>query len=202
MNVYVESNFVLELALLQEQSDSCEQLLDLCGSGRTALAIPAYSLAEPYETLIRRRNQRRQIKRDLDDELKQIARTATYADRVDRFEELTAMLISSADEGVRRLEEVLTKVIEVAEVISLDAAVLRASIRYQQTHDFSPQDAIVYATVISDLVRRSPDERKCFLNRNLKDFDDQVVVDELQAHRCKLLPRFDSGLKFILSNLD
>ena len=202
MNVYVESNFVLELALLQEQSASCEQLLDLCGSGRAALVIPAYSLAEPYETLIRRRNQRRQIKHDLDDELKQIARTATYADRVDRFEELTALLISSADEGVRRLEEVLTKVIEVAEVISLDATVLTASIRYQQTHDFSPQDAIVYATVISDLERRSPDEQSCFLNRNSKDFDDQVVVDGLQAYRCKLLPRFDSGLSFILSNLD
>ena len=99
---------------------------------------------------------RRQIKHDLDDELKQIARTATYADRVDRLEELTALLISSADEGVRRLEEVLTKVIEVAEVISLDATVLTASIRYQQTHDFSPQDAIVYATVISDLGRRPP----------------------------------------------
>lgn len=193
---------MLELALLQEQSASCERLLDLCGSGQTTLVIPAYSLAEPYETLIRRRNQRRQIKHDLDDELKQIARTATYADRVDRFEELTAMLINSADEGVRRLEEVLTKVIDVAEVISLDATVLTASIRYQQTHDFSPQDAIVYATVISDLGRRSPDEQKCFLNRNSKDFDDQVVVDELQAHRCKLLPRFDSGLGFILSNLD
>ena len=202
MNVYVESNFVLELALLQEQSASCEELLGLCGGGRVALVIPAYSLAEPYETLVRRRNQRRQIKHDPDDELKQIARTATYADRVDRFEELTALLISSAEEGVRHLEEVLTKVIQVAEVISLDAAVLTALIRYQHAHDFSPQDAIVYATVISDLSRRSPDEQKCFLNRNSKDFDDQVVVDELQGHRCKLLPRFDSGLGFIFSNLD
>ena len=29
MNVYVESNFVLELALLQEQSGSCEEILSL-----------------------------------------------------------------------------------------------------------------------------------------------------------------------------
>ena len=112
------------------------------------------------------------------------------------------MLIGNADDGVRRLEDVLTKLIEVAEVIPLDASVLTASIRYQQTHDFPPQDAIVYATVISDLRRCSPEEQKCFLNRNSKDFDDQVVVDQLQAHRCKLLPRFDSGLSFILSNLD
>ncbi len=193
---------MLELALRQEQSASCEELLDLCESGRVTLVIPAYSLAEPYETLIRRRSQRRQIKHDLDEQLKQIARNTTYADHVVRFEELTALLISSANEGVRRLQDVLTKFIEVAEVIPLDASVLTASIDYQQSHDFSPQDAIVYASVVSDLRGRSRDDQKCFLNRNSKDFDDQVVVDELQAHRCKLLPRFDSGLSFIVSELD
>ena len=54
MNVYVESNFVLELALLQEQHASCEALLRLCEEGGIQLVIPAYSLAEPYETLTRR----------------------------------------------------------------------------------------------------------------------------------------------------
>ena len=52
MNVYVESNFVLELALLQEQFASCEKMLGLCRSGDIPLVIPAYSLAEPYETLV------------------------------------------------------------------------------------------------------------------------------------------------------
>lgn len=30
MNVYVESNFVLELAFAQEQPEACEQILKLC----------------------------------------------------------------------------------------------------------------------------------------------------------------------------
>ena len=50
MNVYVESNFVLELAFLQEQCSSCEKILSLCEARRIQLLIPAYSLAEPYET--------------------------------------------------------------------------------------------------------------------------------------------------------
>ena len=54
MNVYVESNFVLELALLQEQSSSCEEILSLSEDGRIRLVLPAYSLIEPYETLIRK----------------------------------------------------------------------------------------------------------------------------------------------------
>ena len=192
---------MLELALLQEQFVSCEKLLNLCRSSDIALVIPAYSLAEPYETLVRRRKQRQQIKHDLDEELKQIARTATYTDRLRRFDELTALLISSADEDVRRLEDVLAKIIEVADIIPLEAPILAASIQYQQTHDFSPQDAIVYAAVVSDLRQRLPDDQSCFLNRNSKDFDDQNVVEELQNHLCKLLPRFDSGLSFVLNNL-
>ena len=64
MNVYVESNFVLELALLQEQHASCEDILRLCEAGRMQLVIPAYSLAEPYETLVRRHKQRQRIKAD------------------------------------------------------------------------------------------------------------------------------------------
>lgn len=201
MNVYVESNFVLELALLQEQSRSCEELSSLCRRRDISLAIPAYSLAEPYETLVRRRKQRQQIKRSLDTELNQIARTATHADRLRRFGELTALLVGSADEDAKRLEEVLTTIVDVAGIIPLEAQVLTESIRYQQVHDFSPQDAIVHASIISDLRRGNPGNPSCFLNRNSKDFDDQNIVDELQRHQCMLLPNFDSGLNFVRSKL-
>jgi hypothetical protein len=69
VNIYVESNFVLELALLQEQHVSCEDILRLCEPSNAQLIIPAYSLVEPYETLIRRHRQRKQMKADLDIEL-------------------------------------------------------------------------------------------------------------------------------------
>ena len=85
MNVYVESNFVLELALRQEEFTSCERVLSLCEEGRVRLVVPAYSFAEPYEALTRRERQRKRMKQELDLELEQIARTATYANRVDGF---------------------------------------------------------------------------------------------------------------------
>ena len=136
MNVHVESNFVLELALLQEQSKSCEELLRLCRRRDISLFIPAYSLAEPYETLVRRRKQRLQVKRNLDTELNQIARTATYADHLRRFDELTALLVGSADEDAKRLEKVLTDIVDVADIIPLEAQVLTESIRYQQIGNY------------------------------------------------------------------
>jgi hypothetical protein len=53
VNVYVESNFVLELALLQEQHAACEAIVQLCEAGDLRLVLPAYSFMEPFETLRR-----------------------------------------------------------------------------------------------------------------------------------------------------
>ncbi|AFY91210.1 hypothetical protein Chro_5873 (plasmid) [Chroococcidiopsis thermalis PCC 7203] len=39
MNIYVETNFVLELTFEQEQSASCEQILQTCEAGQGHLII-------------------------------------------------------------------------------------------------------------------------------------------------------------------
>jgi predicted nucleic acid-binding protein len=65
MNVYVETNFILELAFMQEQYESCNRILSLCEAGSTNLVLPAFCIAESYETLIRRANRRSQIANDL-----------------------------------------------------------------------------------------------------------------------------------------
>ena len=200
MNVYVESNFVLELALLQEQYPSCEEILRLCEAGRVQLIIPAYSLAEPYETLVRRHKQRQRMKTELDDELRQLARTTTYSHRLRGFEHLTALLIDSADEEAKQLETVRSRLLKVAEVIPLEAPILIAATQYQRAHGFSPQDALVYAAVLLHLKQYCAPQ-SCFLNRNSRDFDDPDVVEELNRYNCKLLPRFDTGYQFILSCL-
>ncbi len=201
MKVYVEANFVLELALRQEQARSCEEILGMCGRQGLRLFIPAYSLAEPYETLVRRRRQRQRVMRDFEVEWKQLARTAAYADRAPDFEAVSALLINSAEQDATRLEHVRGEILGLGHVIPLERSVLAASTRYQRTHDFEPQDAIVYASVVSHLEGDTADERSCFINRDSKDFDDQRVVDELDRHRCKLLPRFDSGLDFLRAHL-
>lgn len=62
------------------------------------------------------------------------------------------------------------------------------------------EDALIYSSVLSHLMRHGADQ-SCFLNRNSRDFDDQNVVDELRSYNCKVLPRFDSGCRFILNAL-
>jgi len=200
VNVYVESNFVLELALLQEQHASCEEILRLSEAGSVQLVIPAYSMAEPYETLVRRHKQRKRMKVELDDELRQLARTAAYVQRLSRFQNLTVLLIDSADEEAKRLEEARSRLLKAAEVIPLEALTLTDATQYQRTHGLSPQDAIVYAAVLSHLKQHSASQ-SCFLNRNSRDFDDPDLVEELNGYNCKLLAQFDAGYQFIRSRL-
>jgi predicted nucleic acid-binding protein len=200
VNIYVESNFVLEVALAQEQHESCESILALCAANRAQLLIPAFSIAEPYQTLERRHRQRRQTKRELDSELTQLARTAGYAQSLSGAQSLVDLLIDSTDEEARRLEATRAKLIQTAAILPLDATVLSAATPYQAEYDLSPEDAIVYATVVAHL-KTSPSEASCFLNRNTRDFDDPDLVAELRRLGCKLLPRFDSGYQYILASL-
>ena len=200
MNVYVESNFVLELALLQEQSDSCERILGLAETDGVHLVIPAYCLAEPYEVLTRRRKRRTKMKRELDAEFGQIARTETQADRLREFHDMTGLLTTSVEEEEKRLDQVYSRLAKTVEVIPLDAEVLAMSRECRSEHDFSPQDSIVYASVLSHLAL-SPATRSCFLDKD-KDFHDQHVIDELAGYGCELLRDFGAGYGFIVGSED
>ena len=70
MIVLAESNFVLELALRQEQFEHAQRILGLAEEKHLRLVVPACSLTEPYQTLIRRRRERKEFSRKLQDELK------------------------------------------------------------------------------------------------------------------------------------
>lgn len=202
MNIYVESNFILELALFQEQSGSCGNILKLCETGRAQLVVPAYSLAEPYETLVRRHRQRNRLRAELNAELHQIARSTSYADRLSGFRDLTALLSHVAEEDSRSLEEVRSRLIKIANLIPLDRSVLNSAGEYRERYGFSPQDAFVYASVLLHLQQdRTSTLTSCFLNKNYRDFEDQRIERELEGLNCKFLPRFDSGYQFILNAL-
>jgi len=201
MNVYIESNFVLELVFAQEQHARCEEILSLCESGQASLCIPAYSIAEPYEKLFRQRSQRSNLKkRQLDPELQQLRRSAKYAEAVQELESLdTTLLIQSAEEEARRMEAVRKHVLDVAHVIPLDRNVLSLATEYQVRHGLSPQDALVYASVITHLQNYLP-AVSCFISTNVRDFGDPDIGRELEQFNCRMFSRFEAGCGYLRGN--
>lgn len=190
---------MLELALKQKESEACECVLRLCEKGRVRLVVPAFCLAEPHETLTRHHRQRKRMKDELDVQLRQIARTATNAAQLQGFRGLTDLLITSAEEANMNLSAACSRILQCAEIIPLSAAVLNDSSNNQRKHDFSPQDALVYASIRSHL-ERSRQRKSYFLCRD-RHFDDQDVLEELLHWNCELVPRFDRGHRVINRDL-
>ena len=168
MNIYVETNFVLELAFEQEQCASCEQILQCCEAGQAKLIIPAYSLAEPHEKLRRQAKSRRDLQQLLDAELQQLSRTASYTSRIKSIQDIASLMVQSNEEERQRFTQCRERLFKIGEVVALTADILIEAVSCETTYDLRPQDALVYVSVINHLLRYQP-QQACFLNRNSKD---------------------------------
>ncbi|MEM7531745.1 MAG: PIN domain-containing protein [Chloroflexota bacterium] len=202
MNIYVETNFILELVLQQEQSHSCENILGLCNENNVHLFIPAYCFAEPHEKLRRQSNRRHELQQALNEELKQLMRTPYYADRVRSIEDTTTIFSQRNTDEKHQFAQVQEQLLQIGAIIPLTGEILSAASVAQNDYELSPQDAIVFASVadhLSSVSHASKSVESCFLNRNSKDFGQKDIVDLLAQFNCKMIPKFNDGYRYIQS---
>jgi predicted nucleic acid-binding protein len=200
MTVYVESNFVVEHALQQEEYESCDRIVRLASRGSIELVIPAFSLAEPHLAIAGKEKVRNRLSHDLRTHLAELGRSRRHREIPARFENLASVLIASARGERDGLRETITHLLRCAQIIALDTPVLKLASDVEERYGLSGQDSIVLASVLSDLEARHPRE-SCFLNRNSKDFDDPGILEGLEALGCRFFPRFGEGLRYISSRL-
>ena len=198
MRVYAESNFVLELALVQEQQPACDELVKLAEKKELELVLPAFCLFEPFTTLRRRQMDRRELSERVQNELRQIARTQSLTVTASASP-LAALLVTSAQEAATRFDSVMGDLLRVARVLPMTAGMLENARGAQVTYKLELPDAIVLASVLDDLTG-SP-AGSCFLNRNTKDFDDPLIVNALTTQDCKMIGSFSNGLEYVKAQL-
>jgi len=196
MIIYVESNFILELALEQEQCQSCEEILKICESGNGSLVVPAFCIAETYQTLRRRANERRQFGKLLGDELTLLGRTKSYNKDINTLQDVTSILAKSIEEEIKRFDQVLNERFNKAELILLEQTIITDAIKSESQFNLKPADAIVYASILQHLMKTEIDH-KCFLNKDRKGFGDSDIVAELGTYNCKIFFSFDDGFNYI-----
>lgn len=196
MIVYVESNFVLELAFLQEQYESCDAIFGLGETKQVELVLPAFSLGELFDTLHRRSARRSNLRQQLAFEIHQLSRSNPYRDSAKELGILNDLLTESADAERQRLHQVLRRILSCAETIPISSEIIEVASSYQSTSDISPQDSIVYASVVSHLSASRP-EPKCLLNRDARGFYIPYIREQLARYNCRLIPNFEDGLNYI-----
>ncbi len=197
MIVYVESNFVLEIALLQEQHSACEALLELCASGQIQVILPSFAMIEPFGALFRRRVERNLVRGKLDGVLRELGRTEPLSGAVTTAQaRLKYLLDGSSRDEFSRWRITRSRIASVAELIPVEAHVLQLAAASEAQLNLTPPDAVIYASVRSHLDETRP-ALSCFLNRNSQDFRNPALVTELNALGCKVLPAFDQGLSYV-----
>lgn len=196
MIAYVESNFVLEMVLGQEQAASAESLLALSESGALDLVLPSFALAEPFATITQRGRQRRKLVNDISRTLEDLQRSAPYQSEATLVATAVSGLANITGREYASLHSVIQRLLAVASIVELESARFAQALAYQAQYGLSPQDSIMYASVVSDLQMRPPADPKCFMTRNSRDFDAPDIVAELSGYRCQLVFSFEEGLRY------
>lgn len=140
MRLYVESNFVLELAFEQERHGVCDQILGYAEDGSLSLLLPAYCLAEPYETLGRRHRTRQRLQQELQTELTQLRRSARYVKTVQQVDLAASLFAISAEEDRARLEATARRLVRAAKLIPITPQVIELGYDLQADLDMSAQE--------------------------------------------------------------
>ena len=203
MILYVETNFVLELAFLQEDHEHCEEIIGLAEgrAGGLQLVIPAFSVGEAYHRQIRQEAERSALQGRIINALDDISRTRPYAERSMELRDVTSFLEESNREDRGRLDSVLKTLLSAAGVIPTGAIIVEA-FHLQRSRGLSPPDALVYASVLSHLRSAAPQgaQGSCFVTRD-RDFTDDDIRADLEALGCKLLFKFEDAQGYVRSRL-
>jgi hypothetical protein len=162
MNVYVESNVVLEHALEQEECDSCSEIIQLASQGRINLLIPAFSLAEPHQAIAGKAKARSRLSAELSAQLGELGRSKPHRNMPSTFGVLAVALIERAQFEREEIRRTLTELISTAEIIPLDSRTLHSAIRIEDEYALSGQVAIVLASVLAHLESTKPEESYFF----------------------------------------
>ncbi len=197
MIVYVESNFVLEVALGQEQASSAEAILVLAEQGDIEIAFPGFSLSEPFGTVTQRERERHKLAGSFKDLLRQLERSEPHQQVVTNLQSVPAILDDIAKKEFNLLQSTVKRLLSIGKSVEVNEAIYIQAIVYQTLFDLSPQDSIIYAAIIAGLRQKTRSESKCFISRDKKAFTDPSIGYELASHNCHYAKSFEEGLSFI-----
>ena len=112
---------------------------------------------------------------------------------------LTGLLTRVGEVEQQELRNVTVQLLQAASVIDLNPVILQEALALQDQLIMSPQDAVVFASVLSAL--RQHGGPACFITKNSKDFSVPAITDSLARHDCSVLFDFENGLNFVRSKL-
>lgn len=202
MITYVESNFVLELALGQEQADSAASILTLASVQRIELAIPTFGLSEPFSRIRQQARDRQRLQREIHPIERELRRAPHTQELADRLAPLSEAILELESAELERLERTMSSILTIAHTIELNAAIYQTALTYRAELDLELEDSIIFSCILADMGTRDRHVPKCFVSRDAKAFFDPTVESILQEYNCRYISRFPQAADYIANVLN
>jgi predicted nucleic acid-binding protein len=193
--VYVESNFVLQIALGEEESGAAEAILKGAESRDLEITFPAFAISEPFATVTHRGRERARLCVTLEEQLRELRRSQPHMQVASQLSSVPIALRDIEKKEVDSLKSTVQRLLSVGKSIELSSSVFAQALLYERQYGLSPQDSIIYSAVMSDLRTRNKSETKYFVSQNWKDFRDPEIIKELQSFNCTYIESFVKAVK-------
>jgi hypothetical protein len=198
MIVIVETNFIVEIVVEQDESAACAEILKLSNpSGNGHLVMPAFCLAEAGMMLERRQGERRSLISDLAGRAKNPRGSKVHARYTAALERLRSELLRVNEVEDQRFLDFTWNQIDQVEVTELTEKITNEAIVFRQTGIAKKlPDAIVLTSILAYLDRADRRMPKCFVTPD-KAFADRKILAMLRQRDCNLLRSFTDAVGWI-----
>jgi uncharacterized protein with PIN domain len=196
MIVILETTFIVEVVLEQDEADACEKILSEA-SDAIRLVLPAFSIAEAGMMLERRRGERRDfIDHELARHSKDVSRSKVLARYSRTLGDLEKELFTAQAAEAHRFSDFCSRrfeTVDLSEQILMDAINFRSMGIMERL-----PDAIVLGSVLAflDAMKFPSSEAICFVTRDAA-FGARHVNELLRGFGCKYLGSFNAALGWI-----
>jgi hypothetical protein len=207
MIVVVETNFIVELVLQQEQSHACDNIVALCSSSAgVRMVIPAFAVAEAGMNLENRTGKRRTlVQNDLPKHAREMGRSKPLRRVEEIVEELRAELGQAELEEASRWLDFRVH-LEDLEIIPLTAATFAETVAIQLGREIQKlPDAIILASLkgfLEELRGNGSHVPVLFVSRDDDAFTAPAVLKQLRVLGCTYINSFVNAEARIRSHLE
>jgi predicted nucleic acid-binding protein len=138
---------------------------------------------------------RRALCVSLAEEVNRLRRTTAYQPMVQAIGPMIASLREVEGSESTSLDDATHRMLQAGRCIPFGPEVMLQAAELQPRFDMSRQDALILASILTDLEAQHSDEEKWFISRDRKDFSDPAIVSTLGRWNCRLLTKFIDGVR-------
>lgn len=191
MTVYVESNFVLEIALGQREAAWAESILGFAAERGISLATPSIAMFEPLCTVRNRGDRRKNLMNRINEELVQLKRSQPHEQDIRELEPMAGLFTAIEEREKNRLHMTIQRMFEIATIIQVDRNTYREALDYVRDYGFSKtHDAIICASILGHLRQSDSAGGHYFATRD-SDFFDPDIASMFGRLGCIVVPQFE-----------